>query len=304
MTAPTGGPESRDNIAAGIALVLASVALLSALDAAAKYVAERYPLPQVVFLRSVFGIIPVLAVVAVQRQWAQLRTRRLWGHAMRGVLSLVAMALFFGSLQLLTLPDATALFFIAPLLMTALSVPLLKERVGIRRWCAVAVGLAGVLIIVRPGSGVFGWAALLPMASALAYSLIVIFTRWVGRTESAPAMALWYAAVPIVVSGAALPWFWVPPEPEHWPVFIATGLLGGSGILLMSFAYRVAPVGAMAPFDYTALLWAALWGWAIWGDLPDGWTIAGACVIAASGLYIIHRETRISATSRRARREG
>lgn len=304
MTAPTGGPESRDNIAAGIALVLASVALLSALDAAAKYVAERYPLPQVVFLRSVFGVIPVLAVVAVQRQWAQLRTRRLWEHAMRGVLSLVAMALFFGSLQLLTLPDATALFFIAPLLMTALSVPLLKERVGIRRWCAVAVGLAGVLIIVRPGSGVFGWAALLPMASALAYSLIVIFTRWVGRTESAPAMALWYAAVPIVVSGAALPWFWVPPEPEHWPVFLATGLLGGSGILLMSFAYRVAPVGAMAPFDYTALLWAALWGWAIWGDLPDGWTIAGASVIAASGLYIIHRETRISASSRRARREG
>ena len=283
---------ARDNIAAGIGLILASVLLLSSLDAAAKYVSERYPVLQVVFLRSLFGVIPVLVMVAVRRQWAQLRARAFGGHALRGALSLVAMGLFFASLQEMSLPDATALFFVAPLLMTALSVPLLKETVGIRRWCAIVVGLVGVLIIVRPGGGVFGWAALLPMGAALCYSLIVICTRFVGRTETAPAMSLWYAAVPIAVTGASMPWLWVAPEPEHWPVFLATGLLGGSGVLLMSFAYRVAPVGVLAPFDYTALLWAALWGWVIWADLPDAWTIAGACVVAASGLYIIHRETR------------
>jgi drug/metabolite transporter (DMT)-like permease len=294
MSASTGGIGARDNIAAGIALILASVLMLSTLDAAAKYVSERYPVLQVVFLRSVFGVIPVLAVVAVQRRWAQLKPRLMWGHALRGVLSLAAMGLFFASLQELSLPDATALFFIAPLLMTGLSVPLLNEKVGPRRWGAIVVGLAGVLIIVRPGSGVFGLAALLPMGAALAYSLIVICTRWVGRTETAPAMSLWYAAVPIVATGVTMPWIWVTPALEHWPVFLATGLLGGSGILLMSFAYRVAPVGAMAPFDYTALLWAALWGWAVWGDLPDAWTVVGACVIAASGLYIIHRETRVA----------
>ncbi|MGF1624342.1 MAG: DMT family transporter [Alphaproteobacteria bacterium] len=293
MSAPAERLGARDNIAAGIVLILASVMMLTTLDAAAKYVAERYPLLQVVFLRSLFGVIPVLAVVAVQRQWAQLRPRAFAGHAVRGTLSLVAMGLFFASLQVMSLPDATALFFVAPLLMTALSVPLLKEKVGARRWGAIVVGLAGVLVIVRPGSGVFGWPALLPMGAALAYSLIVICTRFVGRTETAPAMALWYTVVPIAVSGAAMPWLWVPPAAEHWPVFLATGLLGGSGILLMSFAYRVAPVGAMAPFDYTALLWAALWGWLIWEDLPDAWTIAGACVIAGSGLYIIHRETRL-----------
>jgi drug/metabolite transporter (DMT)-like permease len=292
MNAPADRVAPRENIGAGIALILASVLMLSTLDAAAKYVAERYPLLQVVFLRSLFGVIPVLVVVAIQRQWAQLRPRRMWGHALRGALSLAAMGLFFASLQRLTLPDATALFFIAPLLMTALSVPLLGERVGMRRWCAIVVGLCGVLIIVRPGSGVFGLAALLPMAAALAYSLVVICTRWVGRSETAPAITLWSSFVPILVSGVAMPWQWVPPTLDHWPIFVLAGLFGGSGILLMSFAYRVAPVGAMAPFDYTALLWAALWGWAIWGDLPDAWTITGACVIAASGLYIIHRETR------------
>lgn len=294
MSAPLLAGEQRDNIPVGIILILASVMMLSTMDAAAKFVSERYPLPQVVFLRCLFGIVPVLVVVAFQRQWAQLRPRRMGGHMLRGVLSLGAMGSFFASLQQMSLPDATALFFIAPLIMTALSVPLLREHVGIRRWCAIMVGFAGVLIIVRPGSGVFGWAALLPMAAALCYSLIVIATRFVGRTETAPAMALWYVLVPVVVAGSTMPWLWVPPAPEHWPIFIATGLLGGSGILLMSFAYRIAPVGAMAPFDYSALLWAALWGWAIWKDLPDIWTVTGAGVIAASGLYIIHRETRFN----------
>ena len=284
----------RDNITLGIVLLLGSVMMLSTMDAAAKYVAERYPLAQVIFLRTLFGTLPVLIMVGVRGAWHELRPHRISIHLLRGVFTLCAIATFFGSLQLMSLPDATALFFVAPLVMTAMSVPLLKEKVGPRRWAAIIVGLVGVLIIVRPGSGVFGWTALLPMAAALSYSLIVIATRYVGRTETAPAMTLWASIVPAVVTGCAMPWLWVWPEPEHWPIFLATGLLGGSGILLMSFAYKSAPVGLLAPFDYTALLWATLWGWVFWADLPDAWTVAGAGVIAASGLYIIHRETRQS----------
>lgn len=286
----------RDNVPAGIGLILASIVMLTTLDAGAKYLGERYPLLQVVFLRTLFGILPVLVHVAIQRQWTELMPKRWRGHILRGCLSTIAMIFFFASLQAMSLPDATALFFVAPLMMTALSVPLLGEQVGPRRWAAVVVGFAGVLIIVRPGSGVFGWGALLPMGAALSYSLIVITVRFVGRTETAPALALWYTAVPILVSGAAMPWLWVPPEPMHWLIFLSTGLFGGTGILLMSFAYRIASVGALAPFDYTALIWAAGWGWLIWSDLPDLWTLVGAAVIAGSGIYIIHRETRLGRT--------
>ena len=293
MTVAASQAAPRDNVPTGIALILASVVMLCTLDAGAKYLGERYPLLQVVFLRTLFGTLPVLTHAAVLRQWGELRPRRWWGHLLRGALSLAAMSLFFASLQAMSLPDATAIFFVAPLMMTALSVPLLGEQVGARRWAAVIVGFVGVLIIVRPGSGIFGWDALLPMGAALCYTLIVITTRFVGRSETAQAMALWYALVPIVGTGAVMPWVWVAPAPLDWLIFLGTGLFGGTGILLMSFAYRFAPVGALAPFDYTALIWAAGYGWLIWSDLPDAWTVAGAAVIAASGLYIIDREARL-----------
>jgi len=291
MTAAADRAAQPDNVPTGIALILASVLMLGTMDACVKLLGEHYPLMQIVFLRTLFGLLPVLVHVAVLRQWTELKPRRWWGHMLRGALSMTAMYFFFASLQAMSLPDATALFFVAPLMMTALSVPLLGERVGPRRWVAVIVGFAGVMIIVRPGSGVFGWGALLPMGAALSYTLIVITTRFVGRTETAPAMALWYTVPPILIAGTVMPWQWVPPEPLDWLIFLGTGLFGGTGILLMSFAYRFAPVGALAPFDYTALIWAAGWGWLIWSELPDLWTLAGAAVVVASGLYIIHRES-------------
>ncbi|MEZ5669378.1 MAG: DMT family transporter [Alphaproteobacteria bacterium] len=299
-TASLDAADAPDNVPVGIGLILVAVLLLSSMDAAIKLLGERYPLMQLVFLRSLIGVVPVLAHVAVTRQWHALRTRNMPGHLLRGVFSLCAMGLFFASLQALSLPDATALFFVAPLIMTALSVPLLKEHVGPRRWAAVVVGLCGVLIIVRPGNGVFGWAALLPMGAALSYSLIIVATRFVGRSETAPAMALWYTAVPITVGAAAMPFVWVAPTPVDWLIFAAAGCCGGFGILLLSAAFRLAPVGALAPFDYTALLWAAAWGWLIWSDLPDLWTLVGVAVIAASGLYIIRRE----AVARRAAKKN
>ena len=301
---PGMSTRPQDNVPAGITLILLAVLLLSSMDAAIKFLGERYPLMQLVFLRTLFGIVPVLAHAALTRQMRALKTRNYAGHFLRGAFSVAAMTLFFASLQAMSLPDATALFFVAPLMMAALSVPLLKEHVGPRRWIAIVVGLIGVLIIVRPGTGVFGWAALLPIGAALSYSLIVITTRFVGRTETASAMALWYAIVPLTVAGAFMPFVWVSPSLSHWLVFAVAGFCGGIGILLMSAAFRVAPVGTLAPFDYSALLWAAAWGWLIWSDLPDMWTLIGVGVIAASGLYIIHREATLGRVKEPARAIG
>ncbi|MFP3921914.1 MAG: DMT family transporter [Dichotomicrobium sp.] len=278
----------------GIATICVGVLCLVVNDAIAKSLTAHYPPLQIVFMRNLLAVPMITAVVLTISGPAGLRTRRLSVHALRGILLLCAAYAFFTGLKHLPLAEATSLVFAAPIFITALSMPLLREHVGWRRWAAVVAGFIGVLIIVRPGAAAFDPASLFPVATALLYALMMISARWIGRDENLWTMMFYVALFPALFGGLVVPAVWQAPQIAHLPVIAVMAVFGTLGMTLISQAFRLAPAAIVAPFDYTALIWASLLGWLVWGEIPDGWTYAGAAVIIASGLYIVIRETRIA----------
>jgi len=186
-----------------------------------------------------------------------------------------------------------------PLFATALSVPLLGEKVGWRRWTAVIVGFTGILLMVRPGASIFDPANMIALLSAVLYALAVIAMRQLGKTERSTTTTLYFTVACTIVSGAMLPFVWRTPGLLDLIPLVMLGLLGGFGQLLMTLAYRSAPPAIVAPFDYVAMVWATAYGFLLWGDVPTAGALAGAAIVIGSGLYIIHRETRVFGLWRR-----
>jgi len=279
---------------AAIAIMCVGALCLVCNDAFAKWLTVHYAPLQIVFLRNLFAAPMIVAIVLSVGGWGALRTRHLRVYALRGLLLVGAAVTFFLGLRSLPLAEATFLFFAAPIFITALSVPLLGEHVGWRRWTAVMVGFVGVLIIVRPGAAAFQPASMLALATALLYALAMISTRWIGRGDSVWTMMLYVLLFPLLFSGLAVPLQWQTPVPSHLPIFAAQAVVGTLGMTLISQAFRLAPAAIVAPFDYTALIWASLLGWLFWSEIPGVWTYAGAAVIIASGIYIVIRETRVA----------
>jgi len=278
------------NVSGGILTMCAGVAFLVMNDAIAKVLTARYDPIQIIFVRNLFAT-PMIAVLAVLlRGSGALRTRNLRLHAWRGLLMMLGAYFYFTSLSFLPLAEATALIFAAPIFITALSVPLLGESVGWRRWGAVILGFIGVLIVVQPGGSTFQAASLLPVAAAFLYSIFMITARWIHVTESMWTMMLYVVFFPLLYAAPFAFWEWVPLRGEDIWFFVAIAICGSLGITLIGQAFRMAPAAVVAPFDYTALLWAAGLGWLIWGDVPMPWTIVGALVIMASGIIIVLRE--------------
>ena len=277
-------------ISAGISSMLVAVTLFAVMDALIKWLAADYSTVQLVFFRSVFGLVPVAVMVWHAGGPAVLRTRRYGLHAIRCGIGVVSTGMFFASFALLPFADVIALSFAGPLFLTALSVPVLGEKVGVRRWCAVLVGFAGVLLIVRPGSGVLGAAALLPLGGALGYALAMAATRRLARTDPTVTIVFWFTASCAVTSGALLPWFWTTPTALDTALLVCIGLIGGLGQLTLTHAFRLAPAAVVAPFEYTAILWAVVLGLLVWHEEPDLFTLAGSAVVIASGLFILARE--------------
>jgi drug/metabolite transporter (DMT)-like permease len=178
-----------------------------------------------------------------------------------------------------------------PIFLTALSVPLLAEKVGIRRWSAVVVGFLGVLVMTRPGTGVLQFGALLAINGAVFYALAMVLVRRLSMTESPTTIVFYMTLFSTIASGFVLPFFWVDPDPIGWLLLTCIGLLGGVAQMAMTQAFRAAPVATIAPFEYLALVFATGFGFGIWGDVPDAYIITGATIVVASGLYILHRET-------------
>ena len=284
--------DHADRPLAGIALMITGIASFAVMDAIIKWLTAAYPVPQVIALRSWFGL-PFLFWLAMREGGLPaLRTRRPMVHAGRFLLVLLLSLGFFYALSKMKLADAIAIAFAAPIIITALSVPLLREAVGLRRWIAIVVGFAGVLIILRPGGGVFDWAALAALGSAVVYALLMITTRAFKSTESSASLML-YPQLGISLSGIVMVlYFWVTPTPFDLGLFALAGLFGSIGVMCITHAFRLAPAAAIAPFEYTALLWATLLGYLLWDELPDSVTLLGAGVVIASGLYIIYREAR------------
>ena len=283
----------------GIALMCAGVACLSVNDAFAKTLSVDYSAVQILFLRNLIAL-PIAAAIALAMGGPPaMRSYRPAAHLIRGLLWVLAAYLFFTGLRHLGLAEATTLIFAAPVFITALSALVLREDVGWRRWSAVLVGFLGVLIVVRPGSATFQPASLYPLATAFVYAVLMISARWVDPRETVWTMMLYLVATGAVLSGLASLFVWQPVALGHLWLFAGIAIFGTAGMTLMTQAFRLTEAVVVAPFDYTALLWATLLGWLIWNEIPDAFTLLGAAVIIASGIFIVLRESRLDPDSER-----
>ena len=291
-TEPSAVAGHRDqSIGRGIACIIAAIFLLSICDAMAKWLGHAgYQAFQIVFFRYLFGLLPV-AVFVWRSGPGSLRSRRPIAHALRACLMFGALASFFAGLRVLPLAEAVAVTFTAPLFVTALSGPLLREPVGPRRWAAVLVGFVGALVVLRPGTEAFRPESLLALCAALCFALAMIMTRWMARSETNVAVLAYSTLGAGIACLPFLSFVWRPVEAAHLWIFLALGILGGIGANFMISAYRQAPAAVIAPFDYTALIWTALLGWFLFQDKPDALVWLGAAIIVASGLYIMQRES-------------
>ena len=279
----------------GIALMVAGMAVLAGLDAVGKLATETYPVSQVLFLR--FALFLAFALVLAGRRGgirARLRTRHVRLQVFRSFVLALEMWLFVFAISKLTLADVHAVAAASPLIATALAVPILGERVGPWRWAAVAAGFLGTLIVIRPGIGVFDPLTLLPLIAAFGWAYYQILLRRL-REEPPETTLLYTAIVGTAVWSASVPFAWHPPDAEGWALLGAVGVLGIGAHGLMILAAREAPAAVLQPFNYTLLVWATLWGWVGFGAFPDIWTIAGASIVVASGLFTIWREHRRAA---------
>jgi len=287
--APAGSLQ-RDNALLGIGIMLLATVFLSAGDAASKYLAASVPALHIVWLRYITSALILLAIIAGQRGKISLRTRRPGLQLLRGIGIIGSSIFFVSSLKYLKIADATATSFVAPLFVTALSIPLLGEKVGWRRWLATIVGLIGVLIVVRPGGSGFQPASLLPVLSSLSWAFSLIVTRLMSGTENPIATITYSTVFGAIVSSLLLPVHWVEPSWTIALVGFFIGAVSTAGHWLVIVAFRYAAASLLAPFSYIQLFWAALFGFLLFAALPDLWTWVGAAVIAGSGLYTAHRE--------------
>jgi drug/metabolite transporter (DMT)-like permease len=277
----------------GIVLALCAMFMFGLMDGASKYLSTRYPTPQIIWLRYVFTIPMALAILAPRGLGRILRSARPGLQVLRSMLLVVEIGLVVWCFGRLPLADVHSVLALTPLAVTALSVPLLAERVGPRRWAAVGVGFMGVLIILRPGLGVMQPAALVALAAVLLYGLYQVLTRLVGRVDGAETSLLWQLGVGALMTSFVVPFAWRTPVPLHWPLFVVVAALGGVSHYLMIRALQLAPAAVIQPFTYTVLLWAVVIGYLGFGDLPDRWTLLGASAIVGAGLYTAIREHRL-----------
>jgi len=279
------------NQLAGILLAMGAIVLFCLMDLQAKYLGQTLHVTQIVWARY-FGLFIILMVLfAPRRGLGLVRSKRPVLQWIRSLLLLFCTVAFFLAIQFMPLADAVSISFLSPLLVTALSVPLLGEVVGKHRWGAVFVGFLGAMIIIRPGMGVMHWAAWLLLAVAFGYALYQITTRIVASQDDA-IMSLFYTAfVGAGLVTAIVPFFWRNPvETEHWLMLGALGAIGGLSHYMLIKAFEFAPVAVLAPISYTSLPWNTLFGYWVFGDLPDRWTVIGASILITTGIYILYRE--------------
>jgi len=274
----------------GVLWILFAMMLFVGQDGIAKYLMIiSYPFEQVVWARFAFNMGLVLALFA-RRLPAVARSRSYRLQIWRSTLLLVTAILFYMSLRTVPLADASALFYLSPVIVTALSMPILGEYVGPRRWAGVVISFCGALIIVRPGTEMMQPALLLALAAACTLALLQIATRQLSRYDSTLTSLFYTALVGALVMSAVVPFHWIAPDAWGWLLFCVLGFFGGASHYAMIKAFEAAPAPTIAPFIYSNLIWATAVGFLVFGDLPDGWTFLGATIIAASGIYVFYRE--------------
>ena len=282
------GPEQNTRLA--ILLILITTVMFALLDTGVKYVGQFYPVLQIAWARYVFQMVVVPVVIGGTRPRDILRTRRPGLQVLRSMMMVGATLSFFTAVRYMPVAEASAIGMISPLLVTALAIPLLGERVGRRRWMAVLCGLIGALIIIRPGFGTLSWAALLPVVTAVCYALYQITTRMLAEIDPPITTFFYSGAVGVVVLSLAVPFSWQTPTVGGWAMMIALGLLAGAGHYCVIQAMRRAPASVLAPVSFVQLVWVAILGYLVFGDFPDKFTFLGAAIVVGSSGYVFYRE--------------
>lgn len=275
--------------AAGILLYVSAIFAMSLMDLTAKTLSTEIPVLQVLWARYAGQTLIVLAVFA-PRLGAVARTRSLGKQVLRSTFLMGATGLFFLSVSRMGLAEATALMDVNPVLITLGAALFLGEKVGPHRVLGIAAALIGALVVIRPGSDVFSFSALLPIAAATCYASFALFSRAIGNVDGVQTSMLYAGLVGAVVLSFVVPGVWVTPSPRVAALMVLIGFIGATGQFLLIRAFMLAEASAIAPFSYVGLLFAASWGWLFFGDLPDLPTWIGGGIIVASGIYIWHRE--------------
>jgi drug/metabolite transporter (DMT)-like permease len=303
------------NLARAFLLKALSALLFALLSACVRYLGEQsVPLGQMVFFRAAFAIVPVLLIDAWRRELADvIRTERPLGHLLRGTISMAGMFLNFAALARLPLVDATAISFAAPLITVAFAAWFLGERVRIYRWSAVAVGFAGIIVMLWPYLNLAQYAAggsatvaatvgvVCGLTAAFTNAGSVIQTRRLTDTETTSSIVFYFSLFCTVGGLLTLPFGWIMPNATQLAALIALGIIGGLSHILLTESYRYAPASLVAPLDYTALLWAFILGFWLFGEVPTVTVYIGAAIVAGSGLFVIWRERQLGLARRRNR---
>jgi drug/metabolite transporter (DMT)-like permease len=278
----------------GIVAMLVAIAFFAVMDAQLKLLAGHYGPMQVAFLRGVSSLPFVLLPILLRGRLARLRPVNVRLHLMRGVLSVVMLGSFIFAVRESSLATTYSIFMCAPLVVAALSAPMLGERVAGAQWGAIGVGLAGVLLMIAPRGG-GEWVSLGALAAVVAvatYSLSVVTLRLLSRTDTTESMVFWFSVLLSVGAGLLAIPAWVPLEFDHWPLFVGVGVTGALGQHFITEAFRHAPAAVVAPFEYTALLWGVALDLVIWRVLPGAVTLGGGAIVIGAGLYLLARERR------------
>lgn len=274
----------------GIALMCAAFLLFSMLDATAKLLRQDYALPQIVWARYTGQVVVALLLLWPHLRHGPWRSTRPGMQILRGLLLFGATLFNIVAVRYLQLAETAAIYFATPLLVAALSVPLLGERVGPRRWAAIAVGFVGVMIVIRPGFGMVHWAVGFSCMTALCGAFYQILTRKVAGVDRAHTALLYSGAVGAVAITPFTPLGWVAPDGMGMMLMVAIGFLGGLGHWLLTLAHGYASAPTLAPFSYSQIIWMPALGYLLFGDVPSIWTLVGGSIVVMSGLYLLHRE--------------
>jgi len=292
---PATNPIERAAPPRAIAYILATGLLFACLDTSAKYlVLSGLAAPFVSWVRFLEHTMLALILFRAWKTPAMFRAANLPAQILRGVFLFGSTFFNFLALKTLQLAEANSIFFFAPMVITALAGPLLGEWAGWRRWLAIGAGFLGVLVITRPGVGVFGQGHVYALTAMLSYSFYVIMTRRMGARETPESLIFYSALAPVVLMLPAVPYTASLPDGAlQWLVLLSLGFYGGFGHWLLIRAYKLASTAALAPYPYLQMVWMIFFGYVVFGQFPDRWTLTGAAIIVAGGLYIVHREHRL-----------
>ena len=271
--------------------MLLSMLLFSLMDATVKWLGASYPTTQIMFFRCALAMIPVLTIIHLRGGWHILRTSRIKLHGLRSLLGVGAMGFAFYAFSLMPLADAVSILHTGPLFATAMSVLILREVVGIRRWSAIIIGFVGMLIVVRPGPGMIESGSLYMLIAAFFIGCTTIIIRHLGRTDDPACITFYFTLTGVLASLVGLGFQgWTTPPPGDLLLLVMVGLLGGTAQYLMTLSYRYVAVGMVSPLKYLTIVYGGVIGYLVWGEVPDWQSLCGIGLIIGTGLYTLHRE--------------